>query len=196
MGPLLAVAAVWSAYVTTASFNRARQAEAESVKRVIPCVSMVVAVPTPTSAFCSTGRSQKKHSPSPASLAAVKTWIVSYWSIGRVKLASTDRCCSAARLAASRKVLSNGSWSSVISHFSVPVVLCAPIRLEIATFILLSTSNLVSVLKISLVQSQFCSVKPRGVTAQRFLPPSAERSGYIVGPESAHHTQALMMTII
>src|SRR5258708_1995125 len=138
-GPLPGVDIVAGAYVTTASFIKARQAEAESMKHVIPSVSMVVAAPTPTSVFCAAGCSQKKHSPSPARLAPVKARIVSHHSTGCVKLASTVRCCLAARPAASRKVLINSSRSLVMGHFPFPVVLLAPSGLEITTFILLSS---------------------------------------------------------
>ena len=138
-GPLPAVGTVAGAYATTASFIKPRQAEAESIKHVTPSVSMVVAAPTPTSVFCSAGCSQKKHSPNPARLAPLKARMVSHHSTGCVKLASTVRCCLAARPAASRKVLINSSWSLVVDHSLVPVVLPAPSGLEITTFMLLSS---------------------------------------------------------
>ena len=139
-GPLLGVVSVAGADVITASFIRARQAEAEAVKQALPFVAMVVAAPKPTSAVCSAGCSQKKHSPSSACLAPVKVWIASHHSNGCVKLARIVRCCWAARAAASRKVLVSSSWLLVMGNCPVVVDVCAPVGLDIITFILLSSS--------------------------------------------------------
>jgi len=152
-GPLPGVGTAAGAYVTTASCIKVRQAEAASIKHMLPFVSMVVAAPTPTSVFCSAGCSQKKHSPSPVRLAPVKAWIVSHHSTGCVKLASTVRCCFAAHPAASRKVLINSSWSLIAGRFPVPVVLRPPGGLEITTFILLSSLKEKHGLRRSMTQS-------------------------------------------
>ncbi len=135
-GPLLAGHARGSTVVTTASCIRARQADAALVRCVLPLVSMVVAAPAPTIAWCSTGRSQKKHSPSPDCRAPLKARSASCRSSGQVKLASTDRVCSPARPAAWRNVLNNASWCSLTNHGLFPVAWCSPGRLEMATFIL------------------------------------------------------------
>src|SRR6266487_2653150 len=80
-GPLPGVDSVSGAYEMTASFIKARQAEAESVKHVFPLVSMVVSASIPMRVVCSAGCSQKKHSPSLACLAPLKAWIASCHSI-------------------------------------------------------------------------------------------------------------------
>ena len=139
-GPLPGAGCVAGADVITASSISARQAEAEAVKHALPIVAIVVTAPTPTSAVCSAGCSQKKHSPSAACLAPVKAWSVSHHSNGCVKLARTVRCCWAARAAAARNVLIRSFRLSVMGGCPVAVDVCVPGGLVITTFILFSSS--------------------------------------------------------